>query len=217
MNKLIEFTYEKNLAHLSSSLTTYPILHNIFEKKKEEDIVILSAGHAGLALYFNLQKFYNIDANMLYEKHGLHPHYDPENKIFCSSGSLGLVILIATGMAYSNRNKKIYCVISDGECDEGSVWEALRFININNIDNIEIIVNMNGLSAYQEIDSEYLTKRLKVFLPRIIIVNTYLPNIESNGVKGILAHYYKLKEHDKNELITYINSDIDKIYNTSLN
>ena len=48
-------------------------------------------------------------------KHGTHPHRDLEDKIYCSTGSLGMGIGIAVGMALADRSKNVYCLISDGE------------------------------------------------------------------------------------------------------
>jgi transketolase len=89
-------------------------------------------------------------------------------------------------MALANRTKNVYCLISDGECDEGSIWESLRFIHLNNIDNIKIFVNVNGFSAYNRIDTEYLINRLRAFHD-VEIVRTYTGD-------GWDAHYYIPKE-----------------------
>ena len=50
------------------------------------------------------------------------------------------------------KNRKVFVLISDGETVRGSIWESLRFIKENKIDNIEIHVNINGYGAYDKID-----------------------------------------------------------------
>jgi transketolase N-terminal domain/subunit len=80
-------------------------------------------------------------------------------------------------MALANSNIKVYCIISDGESAEGSVWEALRFIDENQIKNIEVHANINGWAAYKSVNTEKLTKQLKSFLPEIKIHNTDLNEV----------------------------------------
>jgi transketolase len=199
MDRIIEISYKKRLSHIGSSITTYPILEKIYTEKNKDDIVILSAGHAGIAQYVALEKFCNYNAEELFNTHGLHPHRDINRGIHVSSGSLGSAILVAVGMAFGNNTRNVYCVISDGECGEGSVWEALSFAHLNNLTNLKIYVNINGYSAYDTIDINYLEKKLLSFLPSIIICKTFHPNIEF--MEGLKAHYYVLNEEDKTKLL----------------
>ena len=85
-------------------------------------------------------------------------------------------------------------MISDGEAAEGSIWESLRFINDANIDNIEVYANVNGLSAYDEVDVDYLVSRLCVFLPTINI--RISQPMQWPFAQGLLTHYYVLKPED---------------------
>ena len=140
MERILEISYNHNLSHLGSCLTMMPILDEIYNNKKDEDLVVLSAGHAGLAQYVQIEKRYNIDAEMLLEKMGIHPVRDPDNKLYVSSGSLGSAILVCVGLAVANKNRNIYCILSDGECGEGSVWEALAFCQKNKLTNLIIHV-----------------------------------------------------------------------------
>lgn len=177
-NRILEISIEHNLSHLGSCFTALPIIYEIFENMKLGDKFVLSSGHAGLAYYVVLEHLRRgVNAEHLLEKHGIHPERDLENFIDVSTGSLGLGISIATGMALANKNQKFYCLISDGECAEGSVWESLRFIDENEIDNIEIYVNVNGWSAYKKIHPNKLTERLKSFLPRIRVRYTNVNDV----------------------------------------
>ena len=83
-------------------------------------------------------------------------YWDEEAGIFCSTGSLGLGITIALGRAVANKNRKVWVLVSDGECAEGSVWEALKTIVEQDITNIEVHVNANGYAAYRNVDLVYL-------------------------------------------------------------
>jgi transketolase len=170
----------------------------------KDDIFILSSGHAAVALYACLEKHYDINAEALFLKHGGHPHWDEQNKIYCSTGSLGLGISIALGRAIADPNKKVYVLISDGECAEGSVWETLKTIYEQNICNIEIHVNVNGYAAYMEIDQDYLITRLKCFLPSIIIHKTSVEAFPF--LKGLNAHYHIMNEENYNQGIESLNN-----------
>ena len=192
--RIIDITYQEKLSHLSSCLTSLPIIVEIYEKKKDDEVFILSNGHSGLALYCVLEEKYGINPVELLHKHGIHPGKDYENKLYCSTGSLGSGLPIAIGHAIATPEKNVWCLISDGECAEGSIWESLAFIQNNKIKNIHVYVNINGMSAYDYVDIEYLVNRLKSFLPTINIVIS--KPTEFSFAKGLLTHYYVLSEKD---------------------
>jgi transketolase len=192
--RLMDITYQENLSHLSSTMSSLPIIEEIYAEKKEDEVFILSNGHAGLALYVVLESKYGIDAKELLHKHGIHPGKDLENKLYCSTGSLGSGLPIAVGHALADRSKNVYCMISDGEAAEGSIWEALRFAYTAKLDNLKIYVNINGMSAYEYLDTEYLINRLKTFLPTINIRQSQ--PVEFSFAKGLLTHYYVMKPGD---------------------
>lgn len=203
IKRLLEISYKHRLSHLGSCLSCIKIIENIYNVKKEEDIFILSNGHAGLALYVVLENKYGINAEDLLIKHGIHPCYDEINKIYCSTGSLGIGVAIAGGIALADRSRTVYCLISDGECAEGILWETLAFKTRERLDNLKIHVNMNGWSAYSKIDCNDLTKKLECFCPAIIIHNTssdVLPFLN-----GMDAHYYVMTEEDYENSILYNN------------
>lgn len=194
LRRIIDITYEHKLSHLSSCLTAAPIIDNIYKNMIENDKFILSSGHAGLALYCVLEKYYEeINAEILLKKHGIHPSKDITNRIFCSGGSLGSGILIAVGHAISNRQNTVNVLISDGECAEGSVWEALAFAQKIGLTNLSVHVNINGLSAYEEIDREYLYKRLVSFYPKVRVHYNFNELDFAPGLKG---HYHIMNKEE---------------------
>ena len=192
--RLIEIAYKHKLGHLGSYLSALAIIDGIYQKIDKDDIFILSSGHASLALYVCLEKYRGQDAEALFLKHGGHPHWDEKAGIFCSTGSLGLGITIALGRAVANKNRKVWVLVSDGECAEGSVWEALKTIVEQDIANIEVHVNANGYAAYRNVDLVYLENRLKAFLPNIQIHYTSVEHFPF--LKGLNAHYHIMKEND---------------------
>lgn len=88
-----------------------------------------------------------------------------------AGGALGIGIGVACGMAYaakqSNKHYKIYCVVGDGECYEGSVWEAAMFAAHNKLDNLIVIIDRNKLAItdYTEnmVALESLSDKWKAF------------------------------------------------------
>lgn len=196
--RFLEISYKHKLLHVSSGLSCIETLYNIYSLKRENSPVILSMGHAAVALYTIIEHFYpNINASNLVLKHGVHPNRDVENKIDCSTGSLGAGITIAAGMALADRVRPVYCIISDGECAEGSVWEALKFVYEKKLYNLHIYVIINGYTGIDTIDTRYLINRLQAFHPNINIVRVNdkdsLPFL-----KGIQGHYHVMSDEDYN-------------------
>ena len=202
MNKLerriVDITYQERLSHLSSTLSAAPILEEIYSNRQDDEVVVLSNGHAGLALYCVLEEKYGVDPVKLLHTHGIHPGKDLDNHLYCSTGSLGSGLPIAVGHALATPQKKVYCMISDGECAEGSIWESLAFIQQRPVSNLEVYANINGLGAYDAIDIDYLTSRLVSFLPRINIRISRPYNW--SFAQDLLTHYYVLKESDYQEI-----------------
>ena len=112
---------------------------------QEGDKFILSKAHASFPLCLLLQ-----------EK-GLHPELrthlelDPENGIYCTTGSLGHGLPIATGMAMARKRLRnpgrVFVLISDGECQEGTTWESLLIGAKHELDNLVVLVDYNKVQA----------------------------------------------------------------------
>ncbi|MCK9371229.1 thiamine pyrophosphate-dependent enzyme [Candidatus Dojkabacteria bacterium] len=197
--RILQISYDKKLSHISSCLTAVNLIDNIYKNKKKDDIFILSAGHAGLALYCILEKYEGKNAEELFDKHGVHPNRSLGDGIYCSSGSLGNAITIAIGTALANRKRDVYVLISDGECAEGSVWEALRIASEQKLDNLKIIVNANSTGAYGKIDIDLLEKRLQSFFP-VKVVRTDVFKFQSY-LQGVDGHYHILTKEEYEAII----------------
>ena len=203
--RIIQISYLLELSHISSCLTALPIIDHIYRMKKRDEVFVLSPGHSALALYVVLEDFYSkkkgyygINAVELFHKHGVHPNRDLENGIFCSTGSLGHGLAISVGMALANRNKNVYCVISDGECAEGIVWESLAIAKKLKLTNLKLYLNYNGYSAYDKVDMIELIDKLRGFgFP----INVWKANeMDYSFLKGLEGHYHKLDEIDYEEI-----------------
>ena len=196
--RLLDICYERQLHHLGSYFSALQIIDQIYSEMDKDDIFILSNGHAVVALYVILEKYYGLDAVELHEKYGDHPKRNELDKLHCSTGSLGMGVTVAVGRALANPNRNVYCLLSDGECAEGSVWEALRFAYENKVTNLKLYVNANGWSAYDTVDLDYLENRIKAFHPDVNYVRT---TVEHFGLKGLHAHYTNFNEEQYKEAL----------------
>lgn len=122
---------------------------------EQRDRFILSKGHGALAQYAAMKQLGMISEEELltFKKEGTflfaHPSRNLERGIEFSSGSLGQGVSLAVGAALALKKKKndahVYVLVGDGECNEGSVWEALASASHFKLDNLTVIVDRNGL------------------------------------------------------------------------
>lgn len=196
--RIIDISYKHKLSHIGSCLTAVRLIDHCFLVKEKDDIFILSSAHSSLALYVILEKEYDFDAEELFLKHGVHCNRDLKHKIYASGGSLGHGIGIAVGMAITNRNRNIYVLMTDAECAEGSVWEALRIAAELRLENLRVLVNANGYSGNGKIDTDWLDLRLQYFYPTLVQkTNLYeWPDY----MQGLTAHYHVLTKKQYEEL-----------------
>ena len=196
--RLLDICYENKLHHLGSYFSCLHIIDDIYKNKKEDDIFILSNGHAVVALYVILEEYYGLNAQELLDKYGEHPKRNELDRIHCSTGSLGMGICVAVGRAVGNPNRHVHVMISDGESNEGSVWEALRYISDSGMQNITVHVNANGWAAYDPVDLTTLENRVKAFCPSAKFHKT---TVEHFGLEGLHAHYTNFTEEQYKEAI----------------
>lgn len=187
--RIMEISKKYGLAHLGSNLTSVGIIDEIYSVKKEDEPFVLSSGHAGLALYVILEKYYKYDAEKLYLLCGTHPHRFVQYGIDCSTGSLGHGLPIALGMALADRTKNVYCLISDGECFEGTIYETANVMEKYQVQNLRIYLNFNGFSAYDDVKN-WLIDKVRFIFPSYIEVRE--TNVEDYGLEGLSAHYVRL-------------------------
>lgn len=124
----------------------------------ERNTFILSKGHNGILLYTIFCDLGMYDWELLLDKYntiggnfGAHPNRKHVKGIEASTGSLGHGLSWSVGIAHANRNKKInsriYCLLGDGEMEEGSNWEAIMYASSKKLDSIVAIVDNNHCSA----------------------------------------------------------------------
>ena len=158
------FTAGSSSAHIGGALSIADIMGTLFANKikfKEgdpnfegRDRFILSKGHACLAYYASLfeNKFLDKNDLLTFEKNGSdllgHPVRNMKKGIEFSTGSLGMGLSLGIGVALALKKKKlsnrIYIILGDGECNEGSVWEAAMCASHYKLNNITVIVDNNN-------------------------------------------------------------------------
>jgi transketolase len=157
---------QKGEAHLGGSFSMIEILISLFDViMKKEDKFILSKSHSSFPLCLLLKD------KGLNPKLTTHLEIDVDNGIYCTTGSLGHGLPIATGMAFARKIKKnkgkIYVIISDGECQEGTTWESLLIASKHKLDNLIIIVDYNKIQALSTLKDALplhdLVKKFKSF------------------------------------------------------
>ncbi len=123
----------------------------------ERDRFILSKGHAGAGVYAALAErgFFPVDKLKTHYQNGSdlsgHVSHKGIPGVELSTGSLGHGLSVGTGMAYGarldRRTHRVVVLLSDGECDEGSNWEAILFAAHHRLDNLVAIVDYNGIQS----------------------------------------------------------------------
>lgn len=159
--KILELAYKTNSAHphLGSCLSCIDILIATFIfEMSPRDKFILSKGHASLALYVVLNHLKKISDKSLSTYFndgtifGIHPSSLLPREIPLATGSLGHGLSFSCGMAYGYKLKKqksrVFCLISDGECNEGAVWEAAQFASRYKLDNLIALIDKNNFQAF---------------------------------------------------------------------
>jgi len=161
---VIEQSKRANIGHIGSALSIADIVGALYAEilshpggdDADRDRFVLSKGHAALALYAALQVGGTIDEEKLNtfatdgSELGAHPEHTADGIDF-SVGSLGQGLSIATGAALAARmqgsKRRAFALVSDAECNEGSLWEAVMFAAHHDVSNLIAVVDLNGQQA----------------------------------------------------------------------
>lgn len=157
--RIVQMSHDSGAAHLGSALSCVDLLTALHFRmmNQKKDRFILSKGHAAAALYATLAFKGIIDMPLLetYSKPGSiledHPGPSTLEGVEAATGSLGHGLSLGTGMALGDRvqkkNGKIFVLLSDGECNEGSVWEAAMFASGRKLNQLTAIIDFNKWQA----------------------------------------------------------------------
>jgi transketolase len=208
----------------------------------ERDRFILSKGHSCSALYsvLKLKGFFRDDVLDMFCSDGGclagHPIGGSVPGVEATTGSLGHGLSIAVGMALAgkrdNRGYRVFTLVGDGECNEGSIWEAAMFASHHNLDNLVLAVDYNkiqGFGTVQEtINLDPLTTKWQAFGWETIEINGHdvgaiydalssIP-LRTGKPSAIIAHTVKGKgvSFMENQLAWHYKSPNDSEYEQAL-
>ena len=176
---MIKATVKAKQGHLSSSFSIVEVLNVLYKNimkfnpkepdSSNNDVCIVSKGHAGLAMYALLldlgiisdETFFSFSSyNSIL---GEHPDRNKIPGIMVSTGSLGhglpCGVGLANGFIAQNKTNNVYVIIGDGEANEGSIWESALIAERLNLNNLTCIVDDNHSESY----SPYLIEKFKAF------------------------------------------------------
>ncbi len=142
----LQLAKENNGYHIGGSFSAVEILVSLYDiVLNDKDKFILSKGHACFPLYVLLREK---GCNPALSGH---PSIDVENGINCTTGSLGHGLPMGIGMAMAKKLKKekgrIYVLMGDGECQEGTTWESSLLGAQYKLDNLTVIVDFNKVQG----------------------------------------------------------------------
>jgi len=166
-SEMVSLAHLSDAMHIGSSLSCLDILLSLYfsimnidpknPDKADRDRCILSKGHASMAQYIVLAEkgyfpknelsTFNVSGSRLTE----HPNYQMVPGVEATSGSLGHGLPIGLGMALASKINnipyRVFVIISDGECNEGSVWEAALLAPALKLNNLIVIIDFNRWQA----------------------------------------------------------------------
>lgn len=184
---ILTATHAAKSGHPGTSLSTVEILTSLYfgvlrhDPKRpwweERDRFVMSKGHGAPALYAVLAEagYFGRELIPSLRKIGSplqgHPHYRSLPGVEASTGSLGQGLSIAIGMALSARLQArpfhVYCLIGDGECDEGQIWEAALYAGFHRLSNLTAILDYNKFqlddAVKKILDLEPLAQKWRAF------------------------------------------------------
>lgn len=163
----VTMVHRSHAAHIASALSIADILSVLYldimhvdpqtPDWKDRDRLILSKGHAGVAIYaaLALRGFFPLEDLSAYYTDGSpysgHVSHKGVPGVEFSTGSLGHGACAAAGMALAGKkaasHHRVYTIVGDGECDEGSIWEMALFARQQHLDNLTVIVDHNHMQA----------------------------------------------------------------------
>lgn len=162
---ILEQSRRANVGHIGCALSVADIVSSVYEyglrerteDQNDRDRFVLSKGHAALSLFACLHvkgvlsseqlDTYCADDSLL----GVHPECALQGVDF-STGSLGQGLSMAAGAALAARlqrsSRRVFAVLSDAECNEGSVWEGAMFAAQHQLSNLTAVIDLNGQQAF---------------------------------------------------------------------
>lgn len=152
--EVLKITHCAQTSHIASNFSVIDIATVLYENLKPEDKVVWSKGWAAASIYYFNAK-YGLGPQEAVDNFPNAPYYGLAETtvpgVEVNGGSVGHGLSVAVGMALGKKRAgepgTVYCIMSDGELNEGSVWEAVMLASHHKLDNLVAIVDKNGWQA----------------------------------------------------------------------
>lgn len=220
---IIEMVYKAQSGHPGGSLSCADILTVLYfnqmnidpEKPKDisRDRFVLSKGHCSPALYSTISErgyfpkeellsFRNINSNL----QG-HPDMNKVPGVDMTTGSLGQGLSVANGMAISskldNLGFRVYCLLGDGEIEEGQIWEAAMSAAKYKLDNLCVIVDYNHLQIDGSIED---VKRLNKIKEKFESFGLNVVSVDGHSINELIRAFDEAKETKEKPTVIIANT-----------
>lgn len=244
---VLELCHKKKASHIGGAYSVADVLAVLYDgvmnvrsdnpEWSDRDRLFYSKGHACTALYAVLNEkgfFKDLDLFNDYTSNGSYFTSHVNHKlpgVELSTGSLGHALGVACGVALAakrqNKGYHIYTIVSDGELDEGSNWEAILFAPHNKLDNMTLVVDYNKIQSFGRIEDvlalDPLKDKFAAFHWNVIeidghdhqaIKEAFDTSFDNKKPKVIIAHTVKGKgvSFMENELLWHYRSPSDDDY-----
>ena len=229
---ILDSAYYAKHGHMPSALSIVEIICAFDKVKKSNDVLVLSKGHGCLAYYAYLVekgkikyeelKYFGLKNSRL----GGHPDKNKVKEVYVSTGSLGQGLPMVVGAALArkilNKSGKFYCILGDGECNEGSIWESIQIAVSRKIDNLVCVVDLNN-SQIRSLQLDNLYDKFKSFGCDVLEIdghnmldlNNALNHISKDKPLVIIANTIKgkgIKQLEENMFAWHHRAPDDKEY-----
>ncbi len=214
--KIIFSIYYARSGHVGPSLSCVELIYSILKlginyKKKNRNKFVLSKGHAAPTLYATLDEFNLLKKNELKTlrkvKSRLQGHPDKKklNLVDTGTGALGQGLSISIGYSLGskllNSNNKIFCLLGDGEIQEGQIWESAMYIGAHNLKNIIVFIDgnkfQNERSIAETLPEKNLLKKWESFGFKTMRINGH----SLIAIEKIIKSF--LKSKNKKPILVY--------------
>jgi len=208
---IVETVHHAGAGHIGGPMSVTDILVSLYFEEMnvdprrpddpERDRFVLSKGHSAVALYavLALRGYFPVEELRTFDEVGSRLQGHPDMTLLpgldMSTGSLGQGISAAVGMALgsrlSGRSFRVYCVLGDGESQEGQVWEAADIASKYRLDNLVVVLDYNKLQQYGWKGEEPKGRAVPVHSPgsRWEAFGWHVVETEGHSVRQLLAAY----------------------------
>lgn len=218
---VLRMIFTASSGHVGSSLSCADILAVLrFDQMRwsgyadEREVFVLSKGHAVPAWYATLIVGGDLDPGLELRLRMLdsplqgHPDRSRCDYVDASTGALGQGLSMALGRAEAKRltgaAEHVYCVIGDGECQEGQIWEAAMYAGAKRTSNLIVVMDRNRAQSdgpvFDAVDSGSLTDKFSSF-------GWYAQEIDGHSHRAIRSAFVAAKNNDAGPSVIIANTD----------